>query len=247
LLRFLKAYKLMRRLDTKKALVLFSGGQDSAISLAWALDRYETVETIGFDYGQRHVVELGARRKLRSAIIEGFANWAERLGADAVIDFAAFGRLGDTAMTEETEISIAENGLPTTFVPGRNLAFLIFAGAHAYRQGAGVLVAGMCEADYSGYPDCRADALSAQLQALRLGMDADIALETPLMRITKAQSWSLAEQLGGEPLVDLINENSHTCYLGDRYVRHLWGYGCGKCPACELRAKGWAEYRASRS
>jgi len=236
----------MGRCDTKKALVLFSGGQDSAIALAWALDRYSTVETIGFDYGQRHTVELGARRKIRGSIMQAFPDWAARLGADLMVDFAAFGRLGDTAMTREHDIAIADNGLPTTFVPGRNLAFLVFAGAHAYRLGAGALVAGMCEADYSGYPDCRDEALQAQAAALRLGMDFEVSLETPLMHITKAQSWTLAEKLGGEALVAIINEHSHTCYMGVRAVRHDWGYGCGDCPACELRAKGWAGYQASR-
>jgi len=236
----------MQKLDQTRALVLFSGGQDSAIALAWALDRYALVETIGFDYGQRHTVELGARRAVRRAIQKNFPEWAKRFGPDTMIDFTAFGRLGETAMTRETEITIAADGLPTTFVPGRNLAFLTFAGAHAYGIGAGVLVAGMCEADYSGYPDCREDALNAQLEALRLGMDADIHLEAPLMRLTKSDGWRLAEKLGGAPLVEIINEKSHTCYKGVRDQRHDWGYGCGDCPACQLRARGWAGYKAEQ-
>lgn len=233
----------MRALDQGKAIVLFSGGQDSAIALAWALDRFRVVETIGFDYGQRHLVELEARAALRDAIARGFPHWGARLGGDALADLKGLGALSETALTRETEIALGEDGLPTTFVPGRNLVFLVMAAAYAYRRGAGVLVGGMCEADYSGYPDCRADALAAQTEALRLGMDADFAFEAPLMRLTKAQSWSLAESLGGSALVDLINEYSHTCYLGERGRRHDWGYGCGACPACALRAKGWAAYR----
>lgn len=233
----------MRNLDHTKALVLFSGGQDSSISLAWALSRFDHVETIGFDYGQRHSVELGARRAVRRAMIEAFPQWADKLGEDVVAGASGLRILGETAMTHETEIVIGEDGLPTTFVPGRNLLFLTLAGGLAYRRNLGVLVAGMCEADYSGYPDCRETALNAQVEALRLGMDIDISLETPLMHINKAQSWRLAEELGGAGLVDLINEHSHTCYKGERGERHDWGYGCGVCPACELRARGWAEYR----
>ena len=234
----------MQALNRNKAVVLFSGGQDSSISLAWALEKFERVETIGFDYGQRHAVELGARTQVRLQIARAFPQWAAKLGGDRLIDLAALGRISETALTREREITFAENGLPTTFVPGRNLAFLVMAGAFAYRTDAGVLVAGMCEADYSGYPDCRETAINAQAEALRLGMDADISIETPLMHLTKAQSWTLAERLGGEALVELINEHSHTCYLGQRGVRHGWGYGCGSCPACELRKKGWEEYRA---
>lgn len=235
----------MRKLDSQKALVLFSGGQDSSISLAWALDRYAYVETIGFTYGQRHGVELEARNMVRSAIADAFPEWGAKLGGDTIADASGLKDLGETAMTHETEIALADDGLPTTFVPGRNLVFLALAGGLAYRRGAGALVAGMCEADYSGYPDCRDDALKAQLEALRLGMDADFALETPLMHIDKAESWRLAEKLGGNTLVALINEHSHTCYKGVRDERHDWGYGCGTCPACELRAKGWAAYRAA--
>ena len=233
----------MRKLDEKNALVLFSGGQDSAISLAWALDRFAHVETIGFDYGQRHRVELDARKAVRRELIKAMPQWAERLGEDTLIEAAGLRDLGETAMTHETEITLADDGLPTTFVPGRNLLFLTLAGALAYRRNIGVLVAGMCEADYSGYPDCRAETLAAQMNALRLGMDAHLRLETPLMHIDKAESWLLAERLGSTKLVDLVNEHSHTCYRGVRGERHPWGYGCGECPACELRARGWSTYR----
>lgn len=234
----------MRKLDHTKALVLFSGGQDSSIALAWALDRFGYVETIGFNYGQRHAVELDARQAVRREILTVNPAWVDRLGDDTLVSALGLRDLGETAMTHETEITVAENDLPTTFVPGRNLVFLTLAGGLAYRRDLGVLVAGMCEADYSGYPDCRAEALAAQTQALKLGMDIDIALETPLMQITKAESWRLAEKLSGKNLVDLINEHSHTCYRGMREARHDWGYGCGDCPACKLRAKGWASYRA---
>ena len=236
----------MRRLDSKKALVVFSGGQDSSIALAYALDRFDRVETIGFDYGQRHAVELGARSAVRRELAKQFHEWTDKLGPDALIDLGGLARIGDTAMTTASEIAMGEDGLPTTFVPGRNLAFLVMAGALAYRRDAGVLVAGMCEADFSGYPDCRQSAISAQEQALRLGMDADIAIDTPLMERTKAGSWRMAEEIGGKRLVALINEHSHTCYRGVRAARHEWGYGCGDCPACELRARGWSEYKRSK-
>jgi 7-cyano-7-deazaguanine synthase len=234
----------MRKLDHKKALVLFSGGQDSSIALAWALDRYDCVETLGVDYGQRHAIELDARCTIRREISEAFPKWAPKLGPDRLVEAGGFRDLGETAMTHDTEIVIADDGLPTTFVPGRNLFFLVLAGATAYRRDIGVIVAGMCETDYSGYPDCREPALTAQIEAIRLGMDVDAALETPLMHITKAESWRLAEKLGGRALVDLINEHSHSCYRGVRAERHDWGYGCNDCPACELRAKGWADYAA---
>ena len=233
----------MQALHADKAVVLFSGGQDSSIALGWALDRYQSVETIGFDYGQRHAVELGARSSVRKEIARAFPDWAKKLGSDTLVDLGGLGRLSESALTRDMEIAVADNGLPTTFVPGRNLAFFVMAGALAYRRGAGVLVGGMCEADYSGYPDCREAALQAQAQALRLGMDADIAIETPLMHVTKAESWKLAEEIGGEKLVALINEHSHSCYRGVRGVKHDWGYGCGDCPACDLRTKGWAAYR----
>ncbi len=232
----------MRKLDHKKALVLFSGGQDSSIALAWALDRYDWVETLGVDYGQRHAIELDARRNVRREISAAFPKWAPKLGPDRLVEAGGFRDLGETAMTHDIEIVIADNGLPTTFVPGRNLFFLVLAGAMAYRRDIGVIVAGMCETDYSGYPDCRAPALAAQIEAIRLGMDADAMLETPLMHITKAESWRLAETLGGRALVALINEHSHSCYRGVRAARYDWGYGCADCPACDLRAKGWADY-----
>ena len=234
------------QLNPQNALVLFSGGQDSAISLAWALSRYASVETIGFDYGQRHHVEMEARIKLRETYKNKFPDWAGRLGQDHLIDLGGLSQLGETAMTEDIAISQTEAGLPNTFVPGRNLAFLVMAGALAYRRNAGTLVGGMCQTDYSGYPDCREDTLKAQEQALQLGMACDLSLVTPLMYLTKADSWRLAEQTGGKALVDIILEDSHTCYLGDRGQRHAWGYGCGTCPACDLRAKGWEDYQADR-
>ncbi len=233
----------MRKLDPNRALVLFSGGQDSSIALAWALERFAHVETVGFNYGQRHSVELGARRAVRRALMEAFPDWAQKLGDDTAVNAGGLKDLGETAMTHETEIALGQDGLPTTFVPGRNLVFLALAGGLAYRRNLGALVAGMCETDFSGYPDCRETALTAQLEALRLGMDANFSLETPLMHIDKAESWRLAERLGGEALVALINEHSHTCYRGERGARHDWGYGCGDCPACDLRARGWTDYR----
>jgi 7-cyano-7-deazaguanine synthase len=227
-----------------RALVLFSAGQDSATCLAWALARYDAVETIGFDYGQRHRVELDQRPVLRSAL----AAWRgdDRLGADAVVDLRGYGAIADSALTADRAIEMAESGLPTTFVPGRNLVFLAVAAAHAYRRGADILVGGMCETDFAGYPDCRAETIAAMEAALRLGLDRPaLRIETPLMRRTKAGTWALAHELGGEALVALIEESSHTCYAGDRSHRHPWGYGCAACPACELRAKGWREWRAA--
>ena len=227
------------------ALVLFSGGQDSATCLAWALERYARVETVGFDYGQRHGVELQARERLREGLAERFPRWGERLGPDHLLDIRAFGAIGATAMTDERAIETDARGLPTTFVPGRNLVFLTYAAALADRRGVDVLVGGMCETDYSGYPDCRREALEALERALNLGMARDFTIETPLMRLTKAETWALAERLGGEALVELIVEESHTCYRGDRGERRDWdwGYGCGDCPACELRARGFNEWR----
>jgi 7-cyano-7-deazaguanine synthase len=225
------------------ALVLLSGGQDSAVCLAWALDRYGRVETVGFDYGQRHAAELKARRVLRREMAALAPVWGERLGADHRLNIRAFGAIGETAMTSERAIETTDRGLPSTFVPGRNLVFLVYAAALADRRGLDVLVGGMCETDYSGYPDCRRDTLDALETALNLGMARDFAIETPLMRLTKAETWGLASRLGGEPLVELIVEESHTCYVNDR-TAHAWGAGCGHCPACVLRARGWSEWVA---
>ena len=226
-------------IDPADALVLFSGGQDSTVCLAWALERYGRVETVGFDYGQRHAVELRARETVRTRIAERFADWAPRLGEDHVLEMRGFGAVAQSALTADRAIEMTDKGLPSTFVPGRNLAFFVYAAALADRRGLKALVGGMCETDFSGYPDCRRETLEAMLKALNLGMAQDFSLETPLMWLTKADTWSLAKGLGGEALVDLIVEDSHTCYLGDRKTRHSWGYGCGTCPACELRARGW--------
>jgi 7-cyano-7-deazaguanine synthase len=227
------------------ALVLFSGGQDSTVCLAWALDRYERVETVGFTYGQRHAVELAQRPVIRSKLAN--LSGGSKLGDDVVLDLPALQSISDTALTRETEITFAATGLPTTFVPGRNLLFLTYAAALAYRRGIGTLVGGMCETDFSGYPDCRNATVQALAQALSLGLDTHLEIETPLMFIDKAATWDLADKLGGKALVDLIVEDTHTCYLGDRSHRHVWGYGCGTCPACELRAKGWNEWQARTS
>lgn len=224
------------------ALVLFSGGQDSATCLAWALSRYERVETLGFDYGQRHAIELEIRAPLLEAMRALKPDWSQRLGDDHVLDLKVLGAISDTALTGDAEIAMQANGLPNTFVPGRNLLFLTLAAALAYRRGLGVLVGGMCETDYSGYPDCRHDTLQTLQSALRQGMATDVTIETPLMWLDKAATWKLAEDLGGTSLVELIRSGTHTCYLGERGALHDWGYGCGKCPACELRAKGYAGY-----
>ena len=224
------------------ALVLFSGGQDSTACLAWALDRYGRVETVGFDYGQRHVIEMEARQTVRSAIAAGFPLWAGRLGEDHVLDIRGFGAVAESALTADRAIEMTERGLPSTFVPGRNLVFLTYAAALADRRGLKALVGGMCETDFSGYPDCRRDTLDALQAALNLGMDRDFRIETPLMTLTKAQTWALARRLGGEALVGITIEDSHTCYRGERGERRPWGYGCGTCPACELRAAGYAAW-----
>lgn len=227
------------------ALVLFSGGQDSATCLAWALERYDRVETVGFDYGQRHAVEMRARLAVR----EGMAAVlpppiSGRLGPDHVVDLSGYGRIAESALTADRAIEMDARGLPTTFVPGRNLVFLTCAAALADRRGLEVLIGGMCETDYSGYPDCRRDTIDAMAAALSLGLDRPVVIETPLMTLTKAQTWALADQIGGPALVELVIEASHTCYRGDRENRHSWGYGCGDCPACELRAAGHAEWTA---
>ena len=227
------------------ALVLFSGGQDSATCLADALSRYSRVETVGFDYGQRHRVELTCRTRFLEMIRDRFPAWGERLGPDHMLDASVLKSLGDSAMTDDVAIETTAAGLPSTFVPGRNLLFFTLAGALAYRRGIDVLVGGMCETDYSGYPDCRAATLAAQEQTLQLGLDSAVRIATPLMYIDKAETWAMAERLGGQALVDLVTEETHTCYLGDRTHRHDWGYGCGTCPACELRASGWQRWRAA--
>jgi 7-cyano-7-deazaguanine synthase len=224
--------------DPRTAIVLFSGGQDSTTCLAWALQRYARVETLGFDYGQRHRIELDCRLTVLDQLRAQFPNWASRLGEDHVLDLSLIGQISDTALTSERAIELQANGLPNTFVPGRNLLFLGFAATLAYRRSASVLVGGMCETDYSGYPDCRDNTLKALQVALSLGLDTPMTLDTPLMFLTKAQTWSLAQQLGGAALVELITEHTHTCYLGERGQRHAWGHGCGHCPACELRAAG---------
>ena len=230
--------------DPRTALVLFSGGQDSTTCLAWALERFQRVETLGFDYGQRHRIEMDCRLTVREELQAAFPHWAARLGEDHVLDLSLIGQISDTALTTEREIELQANGLPNTFVPGRNLLFLGFAATLAYRRGASVLVGGMCETDYSGYPDCRDNTMKALQVALSLGLDTPMTLETPLMFLTKAETWALAERIGGAALVEMIVEASHTCYLGDRTHRHDWGYGCGTCPACELRAAGYGEWAA---
>jgi len=232
-------------MDERSALVLFSGGQDSTTCLAWALDRYDRVETVGFDYRQRNRVELEARPKLRAAIAAAFPRWATRLGDDHVLDLAALAEVSDSAMTRDVAIAARADGLPNTFVPGRNLVFLTFAAALAYRRGIRRLVTGVCETDYSGYPDCRDDAIKALQVALNVGMATRLVVETPLMWIDKAATWRLARDLGGETLVDIVREETHTCYEGDRSHRHDWGFGCGQCPACALRAGGYAAFRAA--
>jgi 7-cyano-7-deazaguanine synthase len=229
------------------ALVLFSGGQDSATCLAWALSRYDRVETLGFDYGQRHAIELQVRKPLLAAMRTLRPEWRERLGDDHLLDLSVLGEVSDTALTRGTAIAMQANGLPNTFVPGRNLLFLTLAAALAYRRGLTVLVGGMCETDYSGYPDCRHGTLQALQSALQLGMANDVTIATPLMWLDKAATWALAEELGGTSLVELIRSDTHTCYLGERGALHDWGHGCGHCPACELRAKGYREYRARQA
>ena len=228
------------------ALVLFSGGQDSTTCLAHALARYQRVETIGFDYGQRHRVELDQRLVVLDALRRDFPKWGARLGQDHLLDLSVLGEVSETSLTREMSFELEQTGLPNTFVPGRNLMFLTLAGALAYRRGLGVIVTGVCETDYSGYPDCRDDTMKAMQLALNLGLNQRLRIETPLMWIDKAATWRLAEQLGGPALVDLIVQDTHTCYLGERGALQPWGHGCGTCPACALRARGWAAYRESR-
>ena len=231
---------------TETALVLFSGGQDSATCLAWALQRFARVEALGFSYGQRHLVELQCRDGLLDGMKSLRAEWAARVGDSHTLEIPTLATISDTALTRDVAIAMGEDGLPNTFVPGRNLVFLTFAAALAYRRGISHIVGGMCETDYSGYPDCRDETIRALQAALRLGMNRAFELHTPLMWLDKAGTWQLAHELGGTGLVDLIREHSHTCYLGTRGGRHEWGYGCGECPACALRAKGWKEYAAGR-
>ena len=235
------------------ALVLFSGGQDSTTCLAYALSTYAHVETVAFDYRQRHLVELSQRLHVLDALRNQFPQWSQRLGDDHLLDVAVLGEVSETSLTRDTAMAMQANGLPNSFVPGRNLLFLTLAGALAYRRGLDVLVTGVCETDFSGYPDCRDDTMKAMQIALSLGMDKRFLIETPLMWIDKAATWQLAHALGeqsgvtdgGTALVDLIVEHTHTCYLGERTQRHVWGYGCGTCPACALRAKGYDAYHAS--
>ena len=228
------------------ALVLFSGGQDSTTCLAWALDRFDRVESLGFDYSQRHRIELDCRPSVRAGLSALNPRWAARLGDDHTIGLGVLGEISNTALTRDMAIEAGAGGLPTTFVPGRNLIFLTFAAAVAYRRGLRHIVGGMCETDYSGYPDCRDDTMKAMQLALNLGMERRFIVETPLMWLDKAATWRLAEKLGGGALVDLIRAETHSCYQGDRVNRHEWGFGCGTCPACQLRADGYRRYRTER-
>ena len=234
-------------LSDDSALVLFSGGQDSTVCLAWALERFARVETVGFDYGQRHAIELSLRPRIRDGIAALKPDWKARLGDDHMVKLDALAAISDTALTRDTAIEMSSSGLPTTFVPGRNLIFFCFAGALAYRRGARHIVAGMCETDYSGYPDCRDDTIKAMQVALTLGMDKRFTLHTPLMWIDKAATFAMAQDIGGQGLFDLIVEDTHSCYLGDRKHRHAWGYGCGACPACQLRAQGFMKFMSEKS
>lgn len=227
------------------ALVLFSGGQDSTVCLAWALERFARVETIGFAYGQRHAVELEVRPRIRAALAAHSEQWRARFGDDHIVRIDALAEISETALTREVAIEVSASGLPTTFVPGRNLVFFSFSGAVAYRRGIKHIVAGMCETDFSGYPDCRDDTVKAMQLALTLGMDRRFVIHTPLMWIDKAGTFALAHEIGGEAMIDLLLAETHTCYLGDRQHRHVWGFGCGTCPACRLRADGYANWKAA--
>ena len=231
--------------DPRRALVLFSGGQDSTACLAYALDRYAHVETIGFDHGQRQAAELESRLHVRSQLHEGFPAWSRRLGDDHLLDLTLFGQIADTVPTSERESAMSAGGLPNNFVPGRNLLFFTFAATVADRRALSVLVGGMCETDFSAYPDCRDNALKALQVAISLGMDTPMTIDTPLMWLDKAETWALTERLGGDALIDLVVEHTHSCYLGDREHRHAWGYGCGLCPSCDLRRKGYETWLAS--
>lgn len=230
-------------MSTNQALVLFSGGQDSTTCLAWALERYDNVETIGFNYGQRHSIELNCRPIIRQKIKSTSDRWSQNLGRDQVLDLSILGQISKTAMTNEVKIEMGKNGMPNTFVPGRNLLFLTFAATIAYRKGIKHIIGGMCETDFSGYPDCRNDTVEAMQTALNLGMGKDFVLHTPLMWLNKFETWKLAVKLGGDPLLQIIIEDTHTCYLADRSNKHAWGYGCNECPACHLRSSGYKKYQ----
>ena len=238
------ALRMSARTEDDTALVLFSGGQDSTTCLAWALERFARVEMLGFDYGQRHAVELACREHLLDGLKSQRPDWAAKLGDSHTLPIATLALISDTALTRDVAITMGKDGLPNTFVPGRNLVFLTFAAALAYRRGVRHIVGGMCETDYSGYPDCRDETIRALQVALNLGINGQFELHTPLMWLDKAGTWKLAHELGGAGLVDLIRDHSHTCYLGERGIRHPWGFGCGQCPACVLRERGWREYSA---
>jgi 7-cyano-7-deazaguanine synthase len=231
--------------NAKGALVLFSGGQDSTTCAAWALERYDRVETVGFDYGQRHAIELTVRPAVLQSLRRISPEWDARLGEDHMVDLGLLGKISDTSLTRDVEITMQANGLPNSFVPGRNLLFMMVAATLAYRRGLDVLVGGMCETDYSGYPDCRNDTMVSLEQTLNLGMATALSIQTPLMWLDKAATWQLAEQLGGDALVECVRAETHTCYLGERGALHDWGYGCGHCPACALRARGYQAFRKS--
>lgn len=243
------AYQLPRGkgtflMNNAKALVLFSGGQDSTICLAWALTHYACVETIGFDYGQRHVIELECQRTILKTLRKRFPQWAQALGEDHTMDLKTLGQISHTALTRDTKIEPSHHGLPNTFVPGRNIIFLTMAAALAYQRDISILVGGMCETDYSGYPDCRDDAIKSLQVCLNIGMATNMRIETPLMWLNKTQLWNMARTLGGTDFVELVRTETHTCYVGERNQLHAWGHGCGTCPACELRANGYASYLA---
>ncbi len=244
----LRIQTVMTNIDQSKssALVMFSGGQDSTVCLAWALKKYDYIETIGFDYGQRHHIELECRQKVLSEVRRSFPEWGERIGDDHILALPTLGQISETSLTREAEIEMGAAGLPNTFVPGRNLLFFTYAAALGYRRRITALVGGMCETDYSGYPDCRNDTLKTLETAISMGMDLDFLIETPLMYVDKAGTWEMAQELGGEKLVSITIEHSHTCYVGDHTSKHDWGYGCGECPACELRANGYTQWASRR-
>jgi len=230
-------------IDLRSALILFSGGQDSTTCLAWALERFEYVETIAFDYRQRHRIELDQRLVVLTELRRRFPDWAKKLGDDHFIDLGVLGQISDTSLTRETAFEVEQDGLPNTFVPGRNLLFFTFAAAVAWRRGIRHLIGGMCETDFSGYPDCRDNTIKAMQVALNLGMDRSFVLETPLMWLDKAETWALADRLGGAPLIDLVLQHTHTCYRSERGPMNAWGRGCGECPSCALRKRGFEVWR----